>query len=277
MPMMYGEGGVEAFLRLQKAIMEQSDDHTLFAWRQHQGFAGHGLLATSPSLFSESSTLIRSHDASSRTAYRMSNRGLEIQLRLTSTLQGGDLIALLGCRDQDESSTLIGIYIAVMPDGRCIRTCLDQLARIRSLHDENYRLPALETIYVPQLYLPEKPPQQAYIFRYAKPDPPNWKYKINSALFDASGAIKVGVIAITMMSSSFRSFWNASTVGLMLAASTSRDSLQQGTLDYTLMAGGRAAVLLSPWSASESSLVLSWDQCAKKLITLIKLIMNIHE
>ncbi|PMD59983.1 uncharacterized protein K444DRAFT_484609, partial [Hyaloscypha bicolor E] len=32
MPMMYGEGGVEAFLRLQKAIMEQSDDHTLFAW-----------------------------------------------------------------------------------------------------------------------------------------------------------------------------------------------------------------------------------------------------
>ncbi|KAH8794224.1 hypothetical protein F5882DRAFT_375856 [Hyaloscypha sp. PMI_1271] len=165
MPMMYGEGGVEAFLRLQKAIMEQSDDHTLFAWKQHQGFPGHGLLATSPSLFTESSTLIRSHDASPRTAYRMSNRGLEIQLLLTSTLQGGDLIALLGCRDQDESSTLIGIYIAVMPDGRCIRTCLDQLARIGSLHDENYRLPALETIYVPQLHLPEKPPQQAYIFR----------------------------------------------------------------------------------------------------------------
>jgi hypothetical protein len=259
MPMMYGEEGVEAFLRLQKAIMEQSDDHTLFAWKQHQGFPGHGLLATSPSLFTESSTLIRSHDASSRTAYRMSNRGREIQLLLTSTLQGGDLIALLGCRDQDDSSTLIGIYIAVMPDGRCIRTCLDQLARIGSLHDENYRLPALQTIYVPQVYLPEKPPQQACIFRFAKPDPPDWKYKINSALFGASGAAGLGVVAIAMLSSSFRSFWNASTVGLMLAASTSGGSSQQGTLDYTLMAGGRPAVLLSPWSASKSSLVSLWD------------------
>jgi hypothetical protein len=228
--MMYGEGGVEAFLRLQKAIMEQSDDHTLFAWKQHQGFPGHGLLATSPSLFTESSTLIRSHDTSSRTAYRMSNRGLEIQLRLTSTLQGGDLIALLGCRDQDEGNTLVGIYIAVMPDGRCIRTCLDKLARIGSLHDENYRLPALETIYVPQLYLPEKPPQQAYIFQFAEPDPPNWKYKVNSAIFEAVDGLtsaKVGVVAITMLSSSFRSLWNASTVGLILAASTSRGTSQQ--------------------------------------------------
>jgi hypothetical protein len=152
-----------------------------------------------------------------------------------------------------------------MPDGRCIRTCLDQLARIGSLYDENYRLPALETIYVPQLYLPEKPPQQAYIFRVAKPDPPNWKYTINSALFYASGAAKVGVVAITMLSSSFRSFWNASTVGLMLAASTPRDSSQQGTLDYTPMAGGRAALLLSPWSASKSSLVSLWDGAVQNI------------
>jgi hypothetical protein len=146
-----------------------------------------------------------------------------------------------------------------MPDGRCIRTCLGQLARIGSLHDENYRIPALETIYVPQAYLPEKPPQQACIFRFAKPDPPDWKYKINSALFGASGAAGLGVVAIAMLSSSFRSFWNASTVGLMLAASTSGGSSQQGTLDYTLMAGGRPAVLLSPWSASKSSLVSLWD------------------
>ncbi|KAH8743735.1 heterokaryon incompatibility protein-domain-containing protein, partial [Hyaloscypha finlandica] len=32
MPLIYGEGGVEAFIRLQKGIMEQSDDHSLFAW-----------------------------------------------------------------------------------------------------------------------------------------------------------------------------------------------------------------------------------------------------
>jgi hypothetical protein len=70
---------------------------------------------------------------------------------------------------------------------------------------------------------------------------------------------KLGVVVITSWSSSFQSFWNASTVGLILATSTPRGSSQQGTLNYTLMAGGRAAVLLSPWSASESSLVLSWD------------------
>ncbi|KAK4143995.1 vegetative incompatibility protein HET-E-1 [Dichotomopilus funicola] len=32
MPVLYGEGGDRAFLRLQEEIMKRSDDHTLFAW-----------------------------------------------------------------------------------------------------------------------------------------------------------------------------------------------------------------------------------------------------
>ncbi|PMD59986.1 HET-domain-containing protein, partial [Hyaloscypha bicolor E] len=34
MSLFYSEGGKEAFIRLQKTIMKQSDDHSLFAWSQ---------------------------------------------------------------------------------------------------------------------------------------------------------------------------------------------------------------------------------------------------
>ncbi|KAK8065072.1 HET-domain-containing protein [Apiospora hydei] len=33
MPLLYGEGGVKAFIRLQEEILKSSNDHTIFAWR----------------------------------------------------------------------------------------------------------------------------------------------------------------------------------------------------------------------------------------------------
>ncbi|KAE9366434.1 HET-domain-containing protein [Stipitochalara longipes BDJ] len=105
MPLIYGEGGVEAFIRLQKEIIERSDDQSLFAWKQDHGVLGHGILATSPALFAESSSIIRNNNASSKKAYKMTNRGLEIQLHLTCTLHGGDLIALLGCGEVEDNNS----------------------------------------------------------------------------------------------------------------------------------------------------------------------------
>lgn len=50
-PMIYDKVGVAAFIRLLKAIIEQSDDHSLFAWKMEHGIGAHGILATSPALF----------------------------------------------------------------------------------------------------------------------------------------------------------------------------------------------------------------------------------
>lgn len=50
MPMLYGEGAVKAFIRLQEEIMRVNEDQSLFAWitdSKHH----HGLLADSPKAF----------------------------------------------------------------------------------------------------------------------------------------------------------------------------------------------------------------------------------
>jgi len=100
----YGEGEERAFMRLQKAIMEESDDHSLFAWRQEEEAAGHGLLASSPKLFAQSSKLIRIDYFEPRSAYGRTNRGLEIRLSLTCTLKGEDHFVTLGCAEPQEEA-----------------------------------------------------------------------------------------------------------------------------------------------------------------------------
>jgi flagellar assembly factor FliW len=55
--MIYGGEGAAAFIRLQKAILDQSDNHSLFAWKMEHGIGAHGFLATSPALFEESYSL----------------------------------------------------------------------------------------------------------------------------------------------------------------------------------------------------------------------------
>ena len=116
----YGEGSKRAFERLQEAIMERSDDHSLFAWSQNQEpstQSTHGLLASSPAAFAGSSSLIRIPYFEPRPAYKMTNRGLKIRLSLTCTLDGKDHMVTLGCADRDEhlrgdtEKHPIGIYV----------------------------------------------------------------------------------------------------------------------------------------------------------------------
>jgi hypothetical protein len=56
MPLLYGEG-MKAFTRLQEEIIKQTDDHTIFYWRDPNAHPScfRGLLARSPTDFSESS------------------------------------------------------------------------------------------------------------------------------------------------------------------------------------------------------------------------------
>ncbi|KAK5736260.1 hypothetical protein LTR17_007600 [Elasticomyces elasticus] len=91
-PPLYGEG-TRAFIRLQKAIIEQSDDESIFAWRVDAAHNGtwqlsdahlycdrQGLLATSPGAFRDCGRIsVDQHN--NRLPYRITNKGLEILAR----------------------------------------------------------------------------------------------------------------------------------------------------------------------------------------------------
>jgi hypothetical protein len=242
MSLIYGEGSKNAFMRLQKTIMEQSDDHSLFAWRQEQGYAGYGLLASSPDLFADSSTLIRIDYFEPRSAYGMTNRGLEIKLSLTCTLRGDNHFVTLGCAEPYHDGDVvkehqIGIYVALRDDGRFVRTHLDQLVRIdpdSPLGD--YKSATLELIYVLHEELKEEPPQKNYNFRVISPEFPTWKGRTKAFLIPrVRGKI-------------FASAAKAASVGFTLAATTSpglKSSAPDG-VRFGLERGGRVGVLFKP-------------------------------
>lgn len=80
MPMLYGEGE-RAFQRLQEEIIKQSDDHSLFAWRDKK--SAKSPLAPSPSCFAGLDELVRivpTNDTSQ--GFSMKNAGLSIELQL---------------------------------------------------------------------------------------------------------------------------------------------------------------------------------------------------
>ncbi|KIK69181.1 hypothetical protein GYMLUDRAFT_188725, partial [Collybiopsis luxurians FD-317 M1] len=57
MPIIYGEGGQEAFMRLQAKIIQQSNDQTIFAWTAEPNLA-KGLLAATPKAFQNSGDIV---------------------------------------------------------------------------------------------------------------------------------------------------------------------------------------------------------------------------
>lgn len=100
MPMIYGEGGQNAFHRLQEQIMKDSNDHSIFAWthetNKRSSEDGHGLLADHPRDFARASAILAFNDFEDSVPYQPSNRGLRIDLHLTS-LDDGTFAAALNC------------------------------------------------------------------------------------------------------------------------------------------------------------------------------------
>ncbi|TVY51416.1 Vegetative incompatibility protein HET-E-1 [Lachnellula cervina] len=76
MPMLYGEGE-KAFLRLQDEIMKHSDDNSLFAWSSTDDNY-RGLLAKSPSCFSNCTNIVLSERKLNQVPYSTTNMGLKI-------------------------------------------------------------------------------------------------------------------------------------------------------------------------------------------------------
>jgi hypothetical protein len=121
MPMLYGEGQ-RAFLRLQEEILKQSDDHSLFAW-SCPDTCYRGLLAKSPSYFSECSNIVRSSAKLSRTPYSITNMGLAVEFFMAPWAME-TYIAALDCEDEGPFPyNRRGIFLKLLPEQ-------DQYARV---------------------------------------------------------------------------------------------------------------------------------------------------
>jgi hypothetical protein len=67
-PLLYGEGGENAFMRLQEEIMKESTDHSIFAWKRSPPRdnnlelskipVGWGILAAHPSQFEDAAYIV---------------------------------------------------------------------------------------------------------------------------------------------------------------------------------------------------------------------------
>lgn len=148
MPMLYGEGFLKAYLRLQEEIMKQSDDQSLFAWTDNLNTSDrHGLLADHPSAFRSSSKVIPYEDYAPRPPFQMTNRGLSLELPL-SRLNDDIWIAALDCPVPPlyPDSSFLAIYLKKLSPNsdHYTRTHLGRLTQLNELG-------ARQTIYVRQI------------------------------------------------------------------------------------------------------------------------------
>ncbi|GKZ18122.1 hypothetical protein AbraIFM66951_004592 [Aspergillus brasiliensis] len=137
MPLLYGEGE-RAFIRLQEEIMRQSDDHSIFAWRDLDAPPNtlHGLLARSPRHFSFSGKFIPYSNWESLSPYGMTHRGLQISLFLNKCSGDEDnYVAAINCpvTPSYKDGTFLGIFLKKLSSGdeQYLRSNIGEFAHIQ--------------------------------------------------------------------------------------------------------------------------------------------------
>ncbi|ETN41698.1 uncharacterized protein HMPREF1541_03634 [Cyphellophora europaea CBS 101466] len=129
LPMLYGMSDAQnAFVTLQKAIMEHSDDQTIFAWTRALPTKGRGhcgLLATTPDAFADSGHVVRSPSPVifNPEGYGFKNVGLTLQM-CTKPYAGRTYLALLDCVDERLPRDQFAIFVERLAD-------TSQFARVR--------------------------------------------------------------------------------------------------------------------------------------------------
>ena len=104
LPLIYGEGA-KAFIRLQEAIAQSTNDLSLFAWSEDEHSPSfqsyYGVLAQSPGQFASCRQLELIADPLRHDAqfFTITNRGVEFQTSLKMDLAKGDYLMHLDCRD----------------------------------------------------------------------------------------------------------------------------------------------------------------------------------
>ncbi|CAO2650924.1 Nn.00g092210.m01.CDS01 [Neocucurbitaria sp. VM-36] len=128
MPMLYGEGS-KAFYRLQLEVLQQTRDHTIFAWepdrkgRENPYREGWGMLAPSPAMFgSDRVAEFRPwilHEGVRLLTHEMTNMGLRITMPCIRQ-KADDVVAILNC--QHESEGYVAIPLKKNKNQRYART-----------------------------------------------------------------------------------------------------------------------------------------------------------
>ncbi|KAK4216803.1 hypothetical protein QBC37DRAFT_480320 [Rhypophila decipiens] len=118
MPLLYGEGPIKAFLRLQNEFLRGSEDESIFAWWVPEAVLGQddykpnfcGLLATSPRHFSSSGRIRNTTHRrflSENRPTEITNRGIRLQLPLypvPNDPSNSSYFALLHCHRQESEN-----------------------------------------------------------------------------------------------------------------------------------------------------------------------------
>jgi hypothetical protein len=121
MPLLYGEGGVKAFIRLQEEIIKACDDRSLFAWSVDSFMPWEerrrGLLAESPSWFGYSRSTENYWSISRLHPATVVNLGIKIQLPITDL--GDYAIGWLNCQvETTHWRGELGIFLKKVDGGR---------------------------------------------------------------------------------------------------------------------------------------------------------------
>ncbi|KAK0388782.1 hypothetical protein NLU13_5025 [Sarocladium strictum] len=119
MPLLYGEGGEKAFIRLQEEILKDSTDESIFAWDATDELDGAGMLATHPARFHNGAMIVPLQNRKNPEAVK--NGGIFFKapcsksdtpgiwwIHLDCALEGGDLSPQ--------------VMIQVSQKGGCMRT-----------------------------------------------------------------------------------------------------------------------------------------------------------
>lgn len=136
MPLLYGEGGRSAFLRLQEEILKTSNDETIFAWSPKERDKRSkiwGMLAESPEYFDASAGYLRHRYYTDRCEYAMTNIGLKFEAILGELVDAKHLRHMvtdsvdfykvrpfaLNCYDRSRSGCLIVFLRRSLENERC--------------------------------------------------------------------------------------------------------------------------------------------------------------
>ena len=188
MPLLYGEGGPKAFMRLQLEIIKQSDDESIFAWTLPKDFH-YGLLAPWPTCFANSGDIAPvSFPAKKRMfPYQMTNQGLLFEVPVAANPDKATelSLALNCCRGKEGSKVAVTVEIAKFQDSlfdpviwlrqSCSRPGLSQIVKESTGGDERRGLqikipqPSSYQYRYQRTHLPFKRPDRILVERFPSP------------------------------------------------------------------------------------------------------------
>ncbi|KAK4078573.1 uncharacterized protein Triagg1_2904 [Trichoderma aggressivum f. europaeum] len=142
MPMIYGEGGEQAFFRLQEQIMKVTRDDSILAWGlgTNNSYANDtgdatagGIVAKSPADFASSGNIISRDQALKYTnSVDISGGSIRAHLPLHTT-PTGQIIGLLSCGPENNSQQVVGIPLMELSGASS-----DEYSRLRGYNSSLY-------------------------------------------------------------------------------------------------------------------------------------------